>query len=278
MTRVLRLFVLAVGVLAVEVLAVGIAPAAALELDGRLIQGGLITGRTAPDAKVTVGKRSLRVSRDGFFVFGIGRDAKSGARLVVTHADGRKEMRTLRIETRTYDVQRIDGLPRRKVSPDAQDMKRIRAEAGRIDSARYRDTPETLFRSGFIWPTKGVVSGVYGSQRILNGKPRRPHLGIDIAAPAGAPVHAAAPGIVALAEPDLFFNGGTIMIDHGHGVSSVYSHLSAVDVTVGQRVDQGARIGAVGSTGRSTGPHLDWRVQHFATRVDPALLAGPMPR
>ncbi len=267
-----------IGVLCLLIAVLGIAPAAALELDGRLIQGGLVTGRTEPDAKVMIGKQSLRVSRDGVFVFGIGRDAGPVMRLSVAQPDGREEIRTLRIEARRYDIQRIDGLPRRKVSPNAEDMKRIRAEAGRIRAARYRDTAETLFAAGFIWPTRGIVSGVYGSQRILNGKPRRPHLGIDIAAPAGTPVHASAPGIVSLAEPDLFFNGGTIMIDHGHGISSVYSHLAAVEVTIGQRVAQGERIGAVGSTGRSTGPHLDWRIQHFATRVDPTLLAGPMPR
>ena len=256
----------------------GIAPAAALELDGGLIQGGLVIGRTAPDAAVKIGGRSLRVARDGLFVFGIGRDARPSLRLSVVHADGREEVRMLGIEARRYDVQRIDGLPPRKVSPNAADMTRIRAEARRIRAARERDTRGTAFAAGFIWPTRGVVTGVYGSQRVLNGKPRRPHLGIDIAAPAGTPVLASAPGTVSLAEPDLFFNGGTVMIDHGHGVSSVYSHLQAVQVTPGQRVARGARIGAVGSTGRSTGPHLDWRVQHFTTRVDPALLAGPMPR
>ena len=253
------------------------APAAALELDGPLIQGGLITGRTAPDATVRLGKQKLRVSKDGIFVFGIARDAKSPLRLSVDHPDGRKEVRILEIEKRHYDIQRIDGLPGRKVSPNARDMKRIRAESKLIRAARHRDTPETLFRGGFIWPARGRISGVYGSQRILNGKPRRPHLGLDVAAPVGTPVVAAAPGIVSLAEQDLFFNGGTIMIDHGHGISSVYSHLSAVDVTVGQRVAQGAPIGAIGATGRVTGPHLDWRIQHFATRVDPALLVGPMP-
>lgn len=262
----------------VFVLLCGMAPAAALELGGPRIQGGLITGRTSPDATVRLGKRKLRVSEDGVFVFGIGRDAKSPLRLSVVHPDGRKESRALKIKKRRYDIQRIDGLPGRKVSPNAQDMKRIRAESKRIAAARYRDTPETSFLGGFILPARGRISGVYGSQRILNGKPRRPHLGLDVAAPVGTPVVAAAPGIVSLAEKNLFFNGGTIMIDHGHGVSSVYSHLSAVDVRVNQRVAQGARIGAIGATGRVTGAHLDWRIQHFATRVDPALLVGPMPK
>jgi len=264
--------------LCVVSMVLNVAPAAALELDGRLVQGGLITGRTAPNATVMFGKRTLRVSPDGLFVFGIGRDAKSKARLTVTHANGHKQVRVLIIERRQYDIQRINGLPRRKVSPNAQDMVRIRAESKRISAARYRNTAQTSFAAGFIWPSKGIVSGVYGSQRILNGKPRRPHLGIDIAAPKGTPVVATAPGIISLAEPDLFFNGGAIMIDHGHGISSVYSHMSAIEVTLGQRVAQGARIGAVGSTGRSTGAHLDWRVQHFATHVDPTLLAGPMPK
>ena len=253
------------------------APALALDLAGRLVQGGLVTGRTAPGATVALDGRMLRVSEDGRFVFGLGRDAAPSVRLTIVRPDGRRRVHALRVAKRRYDVQRIDGLAPRKVTPNAQDMRRIRAESARIRAARARDTAATWFASGFAWPVKGVVTGVYGSRRILNGEPRRPHLGIDIAAPEGTPVAAAAPGVVSLAEADLFFNGGTVIIDHGHGVSSVYSHLAAVEAARGDRVARGARIGTVGATGRATGPHLDWRVQHFATPVDPAPLAGPMP-
>ena len=184
-----------IGVLCVLATILGAAPAEAMELDGKLIQDGLITGRTTPGARVRIEERTLRVSREGMFVFGIGRDAGPVIRLRLTHPDGRRETHALRIAARRYDVQRIDGLPRRAVSPSAAEMKRIRIEAGHIRAARERDTARTMFAAGFIWPTRGIVSGVYGSRRILNGKPRRPHPGIDIA------VLASAPGIVSLAEP-----------------------------------------------------------------------------
>ncbi len=241
------------------------------------MQGALILGRAAPGDQVNLGARALRVSPDGLFVFGIGRDAPPTLRLTIRGAEGETRVRRLDIARRRYPVQRIDGLPRRLVTPDARALRRIRAESARIRAARFRDSAETGFAAGFNWPVVGTVTGVYGAQRILNGAPRKPHLGVDIAAPAGTPVRAAAPGVVSLAEPDLFFNGGMVAIDHGHGVSTLYSHLSAIDVAVGARVARGMRIGAVGDTGRATGPHLDWRIQHFATAVDPFRAAGPMP-
>ncbi|MFQ5972971.1 MAG: M23 family metallopeptidase, partial [Alphaproteobacteria bacterium] len=168
-------------------------------------------------------------------------------------------------------------LPPRKVTPSEEDLARIRREAARIQAARARDSAEGWFLDGFRWPVRGRLTGVYGSQRILNGEPRAPHLGVDIAAPRGTPVHAAARGFVALAEADLFFTGGTVVLDHGHGVSTIYSHLDTLEVSAGVVVEQGQRLGTVGSTGRSTGPHLDWRVNWFQVRLDPVLVAGPMP-
>ena len=159
----------------------------------------------------------------------------------------------------------------------APELARIRREGAEIAAVRRRDTAATWFARGFRWPLFGVVTGVYGSQRILNGEPRRPHYGIDIAAPTGTPVGVPAAGLVALAEADLFFTGGTVLIDHGHGLTSVYSHLAEVLVRVGDKVATGDILGTVGATGRVTGPHLDWRVNWFKTRLDPALLAGPMP-
>ncbi len=162
------------------------------------------------------------------------------------------------------------------VTPDAKVLKRIRREAKAIGKIRRLDTAETWFADGFVWPVRGPISGVFGSQRILNGEPRCPHYGVDIAAPRGTPVTAPAPGRVALAEADLYFTGGTVMLDHGHGVSSVFSHLDRVSVTVGQVLRRGEALGTVGASGRATGPHLDWRVNWFAERLDPALLVGPM--
>ncbi len=259
-------------------LALGSAPAGAqVELEGELIQGGLVRGLAPPGAQVRLDGRAVRVSAQGLFVIGFGRDAPRRARLEVRTPDGPRQRLDLEIARRQYPIERIDGLPANMVTPSAAELVRIREEAARIALVRRRDTDQVWFAGGFVWPLVGRISGVYGSQRILNGEPRRPHYGVDIAAPTGTPVAAPAAGVVALAEDDLYFTGGTVMIDHGHGLSSVFSHLSKVGVRVGQMVAQGQPIGALGATGRVTGPHLDWRVNWFAERLDPALIAGPMP-
>ena len=257
-------------------LAASAAHAGTLVLDGRFVQGGLVRGETEPGTEITLGDRTVRVSPEGRFAFGFGRDHGRQIELVVRYPNGESDRRRLEIEPRSYRIQRIEGLPPRKVTPNAEDLKRIRAEGKRIADVRALDTAEALFAGAWIWPCRGTVTGVFGSQRILNGEPRRPHYGIDIAAPTGTPVVAPAAGVVRLADPDLFFTGGTVMLDHGHGVTSVYSHLHTVTVDIGQRIAQGEAIGTVGSTGRSTGPHLDWRINWFTERLDPALLVPPM--
>jgi murein DD-endopeptidase MepM/ murein hydrolase activator NlpD len=186
--------------------------------------------------------------------------------------------RTLKIKKRKFRIQHIDGLPPKLVTPPPAVMARIHADAALIRKARQTDTEKPMFDTGFIWPVKGPISGVYGSQRILNGKPRQPHFGVDIAAPRGSPIHATADGIVRVAVRDMYFTGGTVLIDHGYGLNSVYSHMQSVRVTPGQAVRQGEVIGTLGSTGRATGPHLDWRVNLYLTRLDPALLVLPMPK
>ncbi len=251
--------------------------AGALRLDGDAIQGGLINGHADPGARVLFNGKPVRVSPQGQFVIGFGRTAPPKATVAVTFADGRSETKVINVEQREYDVQRIDGLPPRKVTPTAEDLKRIRAENALIAKARRRDTPDPYFASGFIWPVTGIITGVYGSQRILNGQPRQPHYGIDIAAPTGTEVVAPADGVVGLAYADMFFSGNTIIIDHGHGLTSAFLHLDEMLVRDGDRVVQGQLIGRVGATGRVTGAHLDWRVNLFNTRLDPALIAGPMP-
>jgi len=265
------------GGLLLATLMTGEADAGSLALDGNVTQGGLVIGKTEPGAKVSVDGREVRVSGDGAFLIGFGRDAKPAARLRVSHPDGTRSEKTLSVIPRKYKVQRIDGLPPRQVTPTKpEDLKRIRDDNARIAAVRKLDSEQTDFASGFHWPTIGPISGVFGSQRILNGKPRKPHNGVDVAAPRGSTVTAAADGTVALVHPDMFFTGKTVMIDHGHGLSSVYVHMDDILVTGGQRVAKGTPIGTVGKTGRVTGPHLHWGVSLFGTHLDPALLAGRM--
>ncbi|MFY9943912.1 MAG: M23 family metallopeptidase [Desulfobacterales bacterium] len=253
------------------------APAGAIELKGRRVQGGLLTGRVTPGTMVAFQDRPLRLSPDGLFVIGFDRDAPLESVLSLRAADGRETRHPVRIAARTYDIQRIDGLPQRKVTPPPEDLARIQREAALARTARQRDDPRTDFAQAFIWPVHGRISGVYGSQRILNGAPRQPHYGVDIAAPAGTPVKAPADGVVSLVHPDMFFSGRTLILDHGHGVSSTFLHLSAILVREGQAVRQGEVIARVGASGRVTGAHLDWRMNWFGQRIDPTLLVPPMP-
>lgn len=251
--------------------------AGTLELTGSITQGGLVVGLTEPDAKISLDGRAMRVSKEGVFLLGFGRDAAPQSHLVASFADGTTEQRTLTVQRRKYDIQRIDGLPPRKVSPNERDLKRIQAEIALVKRVRERDDPRVDFAAGFTWPAKGRISGVYGSQRILNGEPRRPHFGIDIAAPVGTTVTAPADGLVTLAHPDMFFSGGTLIVDHGHGLSSTFIHLSRILVAEGRHVKRGDPIAEIGATGRATGPHLDWRMNLFEQRLDPQLLVGPIP-
>jgi murein DD-endopeptidase MepM/ murein hydrolase activator NlpD len=247
------------------------------DLAGELVQGGLIRGQVAPHSEVWLDGRSLRVTADGWFVFGFSRDAPTSAELLIRAPNGEEHRHTLQIARRSYQVQRIDGLPPREVTPSEADLAKIHADAALLDAAKGRDTRAHGFTEQMTWPTVGPISGVYGSQRILNGEPRAPHRGVDIAAPAGTPVGAMASGVVSLAETDMYFTGGTVMLDHGHGLHSIYAHLEEVRVTVGQQLRQGQTLGAVGATGRASGPHLHWGVYWFDQAVDPALLVGSMP-
>ena len=250
---------------------------AALELQGNAVQGGLIFGLAAPGSIVTLDDRELLVSDEGRFLFGFGRDDTGSVSLEVRAPGEDPVSRTLDIAPREYNIERVDGLPPATVTPPPEVLERTRREAALVAQARTRRHNRTHWATGFTWPAHGRLSGFYGSQRILNGEPRRPHFGVDVAAPTGTPVTAPAPGIVTLAEPDLYFSGGTLIIDHGQGLTSTFLHLSAVDVSVGDTVSTGDRIGAIGATGRATGPHLDWRMNWYNKRVDPQPLAGEMP-
>ncbi len=247
-----------------------------VSLSGPLLQGGMVIGKAAPGAKAVFEKRALRVSDDGRFVIGFGRNAPRSAKLEITLADGGVSSHALEIARREYDTQRIDNLAADKVTPPPEAYARIEQDRRSIGAVRARDTALLFFLEPFVWPVRGIITGVYGVGRILNGKPRSPHYGVDIAAPVGTPAKAPAAGEVALVR-DMYFSGVTMVIDHGHGVSSTMLHLDAAHARPGDRVQKGQVIGAVGASGRATGPHLDWRVNWFDQRLDPQLLVGEMP-
>lgn len=250
---------------------------AELVLRGEPIQGGLVIGQVPPGSRVEHDGKPVHVAADGHFLVGFERDAPKASQLVVRQRDGTVIRRELSVQSRDYDIQRIDGLPERKVTPKPEDLARIRADGVAITRARQRDDPRTDFLTGWQWPVTGRISGVYGSQRILNGKPKRPHFGVDIAAPEGTPVYAPADGVVTLLHPDMFYSGVTLLLDHGLGLSTVYLHLKRALVSEGERVRKGQPIAEVGASGRATGPHLHWGMNLFKARLDPALLVGPMP-
>ena len=242
----------------------------AVEFQGKFIQGHFILGKTHPDSKIWVDKRKVKITEDGYFVFGIGRDRKYDITIVKEH-EGNKERIVKKVLKRKYKIQRIDGLEEKKVTPPKEVYERIKRENKIIGDARSVESDLTFFKKKFINPLdKAIVTGVYGSQRILNGKPKWPHYGIDFAAEEGTEIKAMLDGTATMVEPDLFYTGGTLIFDHGHGISTLYMHLKDIYIKNGQEVKQGDIIGTVGSTGRSTGPHLDVRLNWFGTRLDPA--------
>ncbi|MBC4014517.1 M23 family metallopeptidase [Siccirubricoccus deserti] len=243
------------------------AGAVALPTSG-LTQGGFVTGRVAPGTKLALDGRALRIGPGGEYAFGFGRDHGPEAVLSVTPPGGHPAAQRLAITKRRWNIQRLEGLPGAMVTPPPEIMARITREREQLAALRRQDTAETFFAAGLIWPAHGRISGVYGSQRILNGEPRAPHLGLDVAVPVGTPLRAAAAGHVVLAE-ELYFTGDTIILDHGHGVQTLYAHMSRLDVAPGQRIAAGAHLGASGATGRVTGPHLHFGLTWFATRLDP---------
>lgn len=247
-----------------------------LELSGNAVEGGLMFGKTSPNAQITFEKKSVQVSTDGDFLISFGRDSAGLKELNIQTTDGiRQEL--IKVADRDFKIERIDGLPKRKVTPDPKAIARIGNEKKEINAARQQTDGAPYYLGGLQWPATGRVSGVYGSQRVLNGKPRRPHYGTDIAAPTGTPIRAMAPGRVAFVHSGMFFNGKTVLIDHGLGLRSIYIHLNETFVTAGQQVDLNTKIGAIGQTGRATGPHLHFGLTHGSTPVDPEVVLGPMP-
>lgn len=248
-----------------------------VELTGALSQGGMLIGKTNPQAKVQLDGRTVQVSNKGVFVIGFGRNAPATSKIVVVMGNGRQSLHILQIRQRKYAVQRIDRLDKDKVTPPPETYERIRQDIVLAREARSQHSEMPYFASRFIWPLRGIVTGVYGVGRILNGQARSPHYGIDIAADLGTPVRMPAAGIIALIH-DMYFSGITVVIDHGYGVFSTMLHLDKVHAQQGDRLEQGDVFANVGSTGRSTGPHLDWRINWFERRLDPQLVVGEMPK
>lgn len=247
-----------------------------LTLTGERTQGTLLLGKTDPQAKVSLNGETVAVTPDGYFVIGFGRKAELQQQLTLT-MDGQQRQQQINLSEREYQIERVDGVPQRTVTPNPEQIKRTRKEAEQVWKARQQSSDRTDFLTPLVKPAEGRISGYYGSQRVVNGEPKNPHYGEDIAVPTGTPVKSPWSGIVTLAEPDLFYSGGTIIIDHGYQVNTTYLHLSAINVEVGQRIEQGEKIGEVGATGRATGPHLDWRVNWGNERLDPALLPSLYP-
>ncbi len=247
-----------------------------LDIEGKWQQGALLYGKVAPGEQLEFDGRQVRTTEDGRFVIGLGRDAGTEAVLQVTGEPGEQRYR-YSVLKRQYAIQRVNGVPKKTVNPPPEVLERIRHEAALARNARKIDSNISGFLDSFIWPLKGPITGVYGSQRVYNGQPGRPHYGLDIAAPKGTGVVAPASGVVTLVHDDMYFSGGTLIIDHGHGLSSTFIHLSKILVKAGDDIVQGQAIAEVGATGRATGPHLDWRMNWFDRRVDPQLLVGGTP-
>jgi len=240
----------------------------AVEFKGKFIQGHFIIGKTDPSTKIFIDKKRVKVTKNGYFAFGIEKDRKLD--IVITEGN-----RTIikKIQKRKYNIQKIEGLPKKKVTPPEEFYARIKRENKLIEKARKIHSNLSFFKDKFIIPVDdAIITGVYGSQRILNGIPKWPHYGLDFAQKKGSPIKAMNNGVVTLAEKDLFYTGATLIFDHGHGISTLYMHMNKIFVSVGDHVKKGEIIGTIGTTGRSTGPHLDIRLNWFGTRLDPATI------
>ena len=247
-----------------------------LQLPPHLEQGQLAIGHAPAGAILEFSGRRLHVGGDGVFVFGLDRDAPAHIKLHVRYSNGKASDLSLAVQKREYHVEHVEGLPQKTVTPDPATAARIEREQARVADARKRDDAREDFLHGFALPVQDArISGVYGSQRVDNGMPKAPHMGLDMAVPEGTPIHAPAAGIVTFAESDLILTGGTVLIDHGFGLSSSFLHMSRLDVKVGDHIAPGQVIGAAGMTGRATGPHVHWGFNWFDVRLDPALLPKP---
>ena len=238
------------------------------DIFGCFCEGGIITGRVeSKDQVITIDDKRIRVSEDGDFIFAFGRKFKESITISVNGINKKYE-----IKDKKYKKEIIRGLPSRKVEPNKEDIKKIKSDQKKIKLVKRVGETKKLFDKTFLIPVDGRISGVYGSQRILNSKPRSTHKGIDIAAPKGTKIYAPSTGRITLIEEDMFFTGKTVIVDHGMGLISIFAHLNSIYIRPGQFVEKGMEIGEVGMSGRATGPHLHWGVYLENTSVDPMAL------
>jgi len=243
-----------------------------IQLTGVMSQGSLLSGSVEKGIEVFLNDEPVKVTPQGKFVLGFGRNADLMQVLRLQRSDKKISEQTITLTKRDYKIQYVEGVPQKMVTPDPSKTARINADALLVRTARKKSLELEFFLQTFIPPSDGPITGVYGSQRIYNGTPKRPHFGLDYAAPVGTVVYAPASGVVTLTHDDMYYSGGTLIIDHGYGVSSTFLHLSDLLVEEGDKIKQGDPIAKVGQGGRSTGPHLDWRINWFDVRIDPQLV------
>ena len=248
-----------------------------VELSGEVKQGGFILGKTNASNTVKLNGKSIAVFDNGDFVFGFSRDDKKTHTLTIKNTDGETITETLTPEIRQYKIQRIEGIAKKIMKPDPVAVARAKQDSSQVKAARESFSEIDAFAKGFIAPIEGIITGVYGSQRYYNGVPKSPHYGLDYAGKTGDPVKAPADGTVVLYVADMFYSGGTMIIDHGFGITSSFLHLSDAYVKTGDKVKQGEVVAAVGSSGRATGPHLDWRINWYQMRLDPMFVLKTKP-
>ncbi len=249
---------------------------AQLLLTGKMEQGALIRGQVTPGSTAFLNGEKIKVTPKGDFAFGFSRDAALKQELKLVYPDGLTQIKPLNITAKEYKIDRLTGISKKIMKPDPKAQARAAKDSKQVKAARAQFSDNTAFMQDFIWPLTGRISGVYGSQRVYNGKPGNPHYGVDVAAKTGTVVVAPADGKISLSVPDMFYSGGTIILDHGYGVSSSFLHLSKLYVKEGQEIKQGQPIAEVGATGRVTGPHLDWRINWYQMRLDPVTIVPSM--
>ena len=249
---------------------------AQIQLTGKMEQGALIRAMVEPGTQVYLNGKALKVTPEGAFAFGFSREAELKQELKLVYPDGLTQIKPLSIKTKEYKIDRVNGISKKIMKPDPKAVERSRKDSKQVKAARSQFSEIESFTQDFIWPLTGRISGVYGSQRVYNGKPGNPHYGVDVAAKTGTVVVAPADGVISLSVADMFYSGGTIILDHGYGVSSSFLHLSKLYVKDGEVIKQGQAIAEVGATGRVTGPHLDWRVNWYQMRLDPVTIVPNM--
>ncbi|WP_376708453.1 M23 family metallopeptidase [Shewanella surugensis] len=238
--------------------------------------GAVIRAKTVPGTQVFLNGKPIKVTPEGQFVFGFAREPALSQSLTLVYPDGLSQIVPVTLSTREYDIQKVNGISKKIMKPDPKAQARAAKDSREVKAARAIFSPDSAFLQDFIWPLTGRISGVYGSQRVYNGKPGTPHYGVDVATKTGTLVVAPADGEISLSVNDMFYSGGTLIIDHGYGINSSFLHLSKLYVKQGEQVKQGQAIAEVGATGRVTGPHLDWRVNWYQMRLDPTSLVPSM--